>query len=115
MASAPSPALEELRYGLQRYLSIKSSYAPQFSPDDLTVAYLSDLTGIPQIWTVSLEEQAWPQQLTLGQERVGFLSYAKTRNTIACGVDADGDERFQIHLLEDGGQRLTKLTRDPGV
>ena len=67
-----SQALEALKYGLRRYLSIKSSGSAQFSPDDRKIAYLSDLTGLPQAWTVSLDEGAWPQQLTLGQDRVGF-------------------------------------------
>jgi dipeptidyl aminopeptidase/acylaminoacyl peptidase len=111
----PSPALQKLRYELQRYLSIKSSSSAQFSPDDLRVAFLSDLTGVPQLWTVSLEDGAWPQQLSLGQERVGFLSYAKRRDTIAFGVDSGGNERFQINLLEGGGEKLTELTKDPGV
>jgi dipeptidyl aminopeptidase/acylaminoacyl peptidase len=110
-----SPALEELRYGLRRYLSIKSSHSAQFSPDDRKVAFLSDLTGTPQAWSMQLENDSWPQQLTLGQERVGFLSYAKNRDIIACGVDEGGNERFQIHLLEDGGEKLTKLTKDPNV
>jgi len=109
------PALEELRYGVRRYLSIKSASSPQFSADDSAVAYLSDPTGVPQVWMLSLTDGAWPQQLTLGQERVGFLSSARTRDAIAFGTDSGGDERFQIHVLEDRGERLTKLTKDPNV
>jgi len=112
---SPSPALKKLRYGLQRYLSIKSANSAQFSPDDRKVAFLSDVTGNPQLWAVSLEEGAGPQQLTLGQERVGFLSYATRSETIAFGVDEGGNERFQIRLLEEGGERITELTKDPGV
>ncbi len=112
---SPSPALQELRYGLRRYLSIKSSGSAQFSPDDRTVAFLSDFTGVPQLWSVSMDDGSWPQQLTLGQERVGFLSYARKSETIAFGLDEGGDERFQIHLLEGGGEKTTELTKDPGV
>ncbi|MGD0638821.1 MAG: hypothetical protein ABSA72_12360, partial [Nitrososphaerales archaeon] len=106
---SPSPALQKLRYGLRRYLSIKSAGSAQFSPDDSRVAFLSDVTGLPQLWSVSMDDGAWPQQLTLGEKRVGFLSYAKRSETIAFGLDEGGDERFQIHLLEEGGETSTEL------
>ena len=112
---SPSPALQKLRYGLRRYLSIKSAGSAQFSPDDRSIAFLSDVTGSPQLWSVSMDEGAWPQQLTLGEKRVGFLSYAKKSEMIAFGLDEGGDERFQIHLLEDGGEKITELTKNPGV
>ncbi len=108
-----SPELEELRYGIRRYLSVKMSYAPQFSPDDKRLAYLSDITGVPQLWSVGLEEGAWPQQLSLGQERIGFLSYAKKNEMIAYGVDSGGDEKYQIRVIEDGGERMGVVTDDP--
>ncbi len=110
-----SAELYEMRQGLERYLSIKSSYAPQFSPDGGRIAFLSDLTGVPQVWSVSLEPGSWPQQLTLGKERVGFLSYARKRDLMACGIDSGGDERFQIHILENGGERQIYLTTEPTV
>ncbi|MDA4121656.1 MAG: S9 family peptidase [Thaumarchaeota archaeon] len=118
MSGAPR-TVEELRYGVERYLSIKSAYSPVFSPDDSKIAYLSDLTGVPQAWTVELRgagsEAAWPQQLTLGKERVGFVSWAKRLDLLAYGVDSGGDERFQIRLLESGGERFGMLTDNPSV
>ncbi len=110
--SSGSPALQELRHGVRRYLSIKSSYSPQFSPDDRRLAYLSDLTGLPQVWMVGLDEGSWPQQLSLGQERVSFISYARKSDMIACGVDVGGDERFQIQILEDGGERVGTVAEE---
>jgi dipeptidyl aminopeptidase/acylaminoacyl peptidase len=108
-----SPELEELRYGVRRYLSIRSSYAPNFSPDDKRIAYLSDITGVPGLWSVGLEEGAWPQQLSLGRDRVGFLSYAKKNDMIAYGVDSGGNEKFQIQVIEEGGERMGMVTDDP--
>lgn len=106
---------EGVAYNLRRYLSIKSAYAPDFSPDDRTVAFLSDVTGVPQAWSVNLAEAGAPQQLTIDDERVGFVSYAPDRERLAFGVDRGGSERFQIHMLEAGGERVVKLTDDPRV
>ncbi len=106
---------EGVGYSLRRYLSMKSAYSPEFSPDGLRVAYLSDLTGVPQIWMTALSGGRIPQQITLEDERVGFLSFASRSERIAFGIDHGGSERFQIHLLEDGGDSVTKLTNEPSV
>jgi dipeptidyl aminopeptidase/acylaminoacyl peptidase len=111
----PVRGAQEVAYSLRRYLSIKSAYSPEFSPDDQRVAYLSDLTGVPQIWTTSLSEPRVPQQITLDDERVGFLSFAKKSDRIAFGIDRGGSERFQIHLLERGWDSVVKLTDEPNV
>ncbi len=111
----PPRAPDEVAYALRRYLSAKSAYSPEFSPDGSRVAYLSDLTGVPQIWMTGLSVALPPQQITLGDERVGSLSFAAKSETVALCVDQGGSERFQIHLLENAGERLVKLTDDPKV
>jgi dipeptidyl aminopeptidase/acylaminoacyl peptidase len=106
---------EEVAHSLRRYLSMKSAYSPEFSPDDQRVAYLSDLTGTPQIWITGLSEPRVPQQVTLEDERVGFLSFASKSDRVAFGIDRGGSERFQIHMLEAGGDSVVKLTDEPNV
>jgi dipeptidyl aminopeptidase/acylaminoacyl peptidase len=109
------PNAEAVAYNLKRYLSIKSAYSPEFSPDGQRLAYLSDVTGVPQIWTTSLSGARAPQQITLEDERVGFLSFAPKSDRIAFGIDSGGSERFQIHMLEGGGDSVVKLTDEPNV
>lgn len=111
----PDRSAEGVAYSLKRYLSIKSAYSPEFSPDDQRVAYLSDLTGVPQVWMTSLSGARAPQQITLEDERVGFLSFAPNSERIAFGVDRGGSERFQIQMLEGGGDSVVKLTDEPKV
>lgn len=113
MDSPRSP--EEVVHTLKRYLSVKSAYSPRFSPDGRTLAYLSDLTGVPQVWTIGLAAGSAPQQITLEEERVGFVSYAPKSDRMAFGVDRGGSERYQIHMLEEGGDRIVKLTDEPSV
>jgi len=111
----PVRSPEDVAYILRRYLSIKSAYSPEFSPDDKRVAYLSDLTGVPQIWMTMLSGDRVPQQMTLEDERVGFLSFASKSEKIAFGVDRGGSERFQIRVLEEEGDSVVKLTDEPNV
>lgn len=110
-----SPALDELRYGVRRYLSMKSASGARFSPDGRRLAYLTDLTGVPQLWMVGLDEGSWPQQVTLGNDRVGFLRYARKNDIIACGVDTDGNERFQIQVIENGGEKRGLVTDERDI
>ena len=90
MEPTDTSGLEKIKRGLQRYLSIKSSYSPQFSPDDGVLAFLSDLTGVPQVWTTGLRGNQWPQQLSLGAERVGFLSSRARRMRSCMGSMQEG-------------------------
>ncbi|HEV2390509.1 MAG TPA: S9 family peptidase [Nitrososphaerales archaeon] len=111
----PLPSPEDVAYSLKRYLSIKSAYSPEFSPDGKRLAYLSDVTGVPQIWMTDLAGPRAPQQITLEEERVAFLSFASKSDRIAFGIDRGGSERFQIHMLEGGGDSVVKLTDEPNV
>jgi dipeptidyl aminopeptidase/acylaminoacyl peptidase len=112
---APVRGAEDVTHRLRRYLSIKAAYSPEFSPDGKRVAYLSDLTGVPQIWITGLPGGSAPQQITLDDERIGFLSFASKSERIAFGIDRGGSERFQIHMLDEGGDSVTKLTNEPDV
>ena len=94
---------------------MKSAYSPDFLPDDRKIAYLSDLTGVPQIWMTGIEDEKTPQQITLEDERIAFLSVAPKTGRIAFGIDRGGNERFQIHMLENDGDSVVKLTDGPKV
>jgi dipeptidyl aminopeptidase/acylaminoacyl peptidase len=109
------PGAEDVAYDLRRYLSVKSAYSPAFSPDDKRIAYLSDLTGLPQVWMVGSSGDASPQQITIEDERVAFLSYAPRSDRIAFGMDKGGSERFQIYMIEGEGASMVRLTNEPEV
>lgn len=111
----PVPSRWEVAYSLKRYLSMKSAYSPDFLPGDLKIAYLSDLTGVAQVWVTGTAEGTTPQQVTLEDERVAYLSVAPKTGRIAYGVDSGGNERFQIRLLEEGADSLVKVTDEPKV
>ena len=51
------------------FLSVRSAYAPQFPPSGRTIAFLTDITGVPQIWEVP-SEGGWPAQRTFFDERI---------------------------------------------
>ena len=100
-----------MAYEFARYLKIRSAWGASWSPDGLRVSFLTEITGVPQVWEVSSEAGGWPEQLTFHEERVSGAEYSPTENKILFGMDAGGNERSQLFLLADGG--VTDLTRAP--
>jgi dipeptidyl aminopeptidase/acylaminoacyl peptidase len=103
----------ELPREFARYLKIRGAWGASWSPDGRRLAFLTEITGVPQVWEVPSEaaRPAWPEQLTFYEERVSDAEYSPTDDRLLFGMDAGGNERTQLFLLEDGEVR--DLTRAP--
>jgi dipeptidyl aminopeptidase/acylaminoacyl peptidase len=97
-------------YEFARYLKIRSAWGADWSPDGRRVSFLTDITGVPQVWEVAAGG-GWPEQLTFHDERVSGAEYHPREDRVLFSMDAGGNERMQILLLEGGDAR--DLTRDP--
>jgi dipeptidyl aminopeptidase/acylaminoacyl peptidase len=104
-----------LSYEFARYLKIRSAWGPTWSPDGRRLAFLTEITGVPQVWEVPSGSPAgfaaWPEQLTFHEERVSGAEYSPVEERLLYGMDVGGNERAQLFLLEDG--RVMDLTRAP--
>ena len=100
-----------MAYEFARYLKVRGAWGAGWSPDGGRVSFLTEITGVPQVWEVASEGASWPEQLTFYEERVSYAAYSPTRDEIVFGMDAGGNERSQLFLLGDG--EVTDLTRDP--
>lgn len=103
-------------YEFARYLKIRSASGASWSPDGRRVAFITDITGVGQAWEVPAGG-GWPEQLTFHEERVSGVYYPPVEDRIVFGMDAGGNERTQLYLL-DGASGLPAgeerdLTRDP--
>ena len=98
-------------YEFARYLKIRGAWGASWSPDGRRVAFLTEITGVPQVWEVPVEGPSWPEQLTFYEERVSGAEYSPAQNRLLFGMDAGGNERTQLFLFEDG--EVTDLTRAP--
>ena len=92
-----------------RYLKIRGAWGASWSPDGRRLAFLTEITGVPQVWEVPAEGPSWPEQLTFYEERVSGAEYSPTQDRLLFGMDAGGNERTQLFLLEEG--EATDLTR----
>jgi len=103
-----------IKHNLLRFLSVRSSYNPTYSFDDRRLVYISDTTGVPQVWSAEIDGGA-PQQLTYDEDRVGSLSSAKKTDSFIFTRDHGGNERFQLFLMKDRGREYHQLTDHPDV
>lgn len=107
------------RYSFEQYLNARSAYDASFSPDGNTIAFLTDITGMAQVWSVPVDTQGtgpfWPTQLTFRDDRVAGASFSPTENHVLVSGDVGGNERTQLYLLKADGSELTPLTNRPDV
>jgi dipeptidyl aminopeptidase/acylaminoacyl peptidase len=101
---------------ISRYLNTRSAYFPSVASDGRRIAFLSDITGVPQVWQVewSLEQEEvlWPDPLTFEADRVMgvWFSPAPRDDRLIYTRDAGGNEKAQFYLLSVGSGRETALT-----
>jgi Tol biopolymer transport system component len=100
-----------LAYEFARYLKVRGAWGASWSPDGLKVTFLTEITGVPQVWEVASGAPSWPEQLTFYEERISGALYSPTENRLLFGMDAGGNERSQLFLLDDG--QATDLTGAP--
>ena len=111
-------------FPIERFLNIRSATAPTFSPDGRFIAFLSNITGVPQLWQVPVEG-GWPMQLTFANDSVRTAHYCPTRHEIVYSMDVGGNERTQLYRLYGvgggtdhaigEGWNNDDLTREPKV
>ena len=95
-------------FSIEQFLNIRSATGPSFSPDGRTVAFLSNTTGVMQLWQVPVEG-GWPTLLTFTNESVRGGWYCPTHYEIVFSMDTGGNERTQLYRLAgiDGGMNHT--------
>jgi dipeptidyl aminopeptidase/acylaminoacyl peptidase len=106
------------RYGFERYLNIRTAYGASFSPDGTHMSFLTDITGVPEVWSVPIGLAAitpWPEQLTFRGERVASATFSPTNEILLVSADTGGNERTQLHILGADGAAFTALTAQPEV
>ena len=100
-------------YEFARYLKIRAAYGATWAPDGRRVAFLTDITGVPQVWEVPSGSLGWPEQLTFHEERVSGVRYSPEENRLVYSTDVGGNERSQLFLLEGSTGEERDLTRAP--
>ena len=107
------------KYSFDRYLNVRSAYAASFSPDGKHLSFLTDITGVAEVWSVPIDihspAPSWPDQLTFRGERVASATFSPAADTLLVTTDIGGNERTQLYTLSADGSTFTALTNRPDV
>ena len=106
-----------------RYLNIRSAISPVLSPDATRAAFLSDITGNYQVWSVETADEdapRWPRQLTFFADKVWEVHGTPAANHLIAVGDVAGNERQQFYLISNyganaagcEGHEVRRLTQD---
>ncbi len=91
-----------------QYLNAQMAYGASFSPHGTHLAFLSDITGVPQVWRVAVpahpDEPLWPDRLSFSKDRVMGVWYspATEPEQLIYAQDLGGNEKAQLYLLSPG-------------
>ncbi|HID96264.1 MAG TPA: S9 family peptidase [Candidatus Latescibacteria bacterium] len=105
-------AQSQQRYSIERYLNIRWASRPTFSPDGEQLAFLTNITGVAQVWRIDALG-GWPDQLTFFEDRVRFVKWSPTEDLLVFGKDVGGNERTQLYLMPSTGESITDLSSYP--
>jgi dipeptidyl aminopeptidase/acylaminoacyl peptidase len=103
--------MSQTHFDFARYMNIRQSFAPLYSPDGTRLLFLSNITGVPQVWSQDLDG-GWPRQLTYDSERVSVV-FQSGDGRIIFAMDDGGNEHDALFLMSPDGATVTPLTSDP--
>src|SRR5258708_32193015 len=82
---------------------------PSFSPDGKRLAFISDLSGIPQVWTVATAG-GWPDLVTVMDEPVDHVSWSPEGSQLAFSTVPGSGLNKQIYLVRPDGSDVRRIT-----
>ena len=100
---------DELETTVARMARIGSASSPSFSPDGSRLAFVSNLGGLPQVWSVPVAG-GFPEAVTALDDPVGFVEWSPDGSQLALTLAPGGGMNEQVYLVRPDGTGLSRLT-----
>ena len=104
-AGAKSAAAE----AIERMARVGSCWSPTFSPDGRNLAFISDMTGSPQVWQLP-SSGGYPRAVTAFEEQISEVSWSPAGNWLAIEAAPGGGMNSQIDLVQLNGAGRLRIT-----
>lgn len=101
-----------MSHPIEAYLGLVSAAPAGFSSDGSTVLVVSNATGMRQLYTVPVEGGAL-RQVSQFAEPLSSARYIPGGHTVLVSLDVGGNERLQIHRINDDGTGFGPVVQDP--
>lgn len=106
---SPAPLDPEVAQRVSAMARVGSAASPSFSPDGKRLAFVSNLGGLPQVWTLPIEG-GWPQLVTTLDDPVGGVEWSPDGAWLAFSLAPGGGMNEQAYLVRPDGSGLRRLT-----
>ena len=109
LAADTPPGADPLALAVTRMARVGRCGSPSFSPDGKTLAFICDMTGMPQVWTTP-SEGGWPNLVTTMDDPVGSVEWSPNSDWLALSVAPGGGMNTQIYMVRPRGMDLKRYT-----
>jgi dipeptidyl aminopeptidase/acylaminoacyl peptidase len=100
---------DDLETTVRLMASVGSCSSPTFSPDGTRLAFVSDMSGVPQVWTVAASG-GWPELVTALDDQIRAVAWSPDGAWLACAAAPGGGMNQQVYLVRPDGAGLRRLT-----
>lgn len=102
-------AADDLERDVAMMIKIGSASSPSFSPDGSRIAFVTNISGLPQIWTMPAAG-GYPVLVTAFDDPVGFVTWSPDGQWLAFNVAPGGGLNEQIYIAHPDGTGVRRLT-----
>ena len=109
LENQPASSQADLETRLKLMARVGSCTSPSFSPDGQQIAFISNMSGIPQAWIMPASG-GWPQMITSLEDPVSAVSWSPAGDKLALLVAPGGGMNQQLYLVNPDGSDLQLVT-----
>ena len=106
---APSFAADDLARLVELMAKVGFATSPSFSPDGRTLAFVSNVSGLPQVWTVPVAG-GYPELVTAFDDPVGSVRWSPDGQWLAFSLAPGGGMNAQVYVVKPNGTGVRMLT-----
>jgi len=108
--ASEKPASDDLAAAVERMARVSYSNSPSLSPDGRQVAFLSNRSGVPQVWITTTDGFGEPRQVGSFDDPVTGVDWSPDGEWLALSVAPGGGLNEQIYLMHSDGSGLKRIT-----